>query len=183
MPVQIPGDKRQHFKLSFEPGNFDQAVELYNEWMDKLIRLDWPILFGTRRDLDAVPMDKGVVQEGQSFPPDKNADDSKAAALFASGDNLENALPIAPETQNLDIPKSLNAVVQVRPSSVIYTFYQHEQIPGAGNGLFALRDIPKFTYLGFYFGVPMTEDDFDSLKEHVGQASQYSVRFSRHIYT
>ncbi|KAJ3271199.1 hypothetical protein HDV01_006988 [Terramyces sp. JEL0728] len=50
-------------------------------------------------------------------------------------------------------------------------------IPNAGNGLFAKRTIPKSTFLGFYFGVPMTEDEFDSLKEGKGQASVYSHRY------
>ncbi len=69
--------------------------------------------------------------------------------------------------QSLDIPKSLDDVVEVRESS----------IPNAGRGVFAKRRIPKHTIVGFYFGVPLTEDEFDCVKEKIGQASQYAVRF------
>ena len=45
VPVDIPGSKKQHFKLAYEPGNFDSALENYNKWMKQLIEHDWPILF------------------------------------------------------------------------------------------------------------------------------------------
>src|SRR6266511_2624551 len=51
-----------------------------------------------------------------------------------------------------NVPKSLSDVVEVRPST----------IPNAGNGLFAKRNLPMGTPLGFYFGVPMMEDEFDN---------------------
>jgi hypothetical protein len=68
--------------------------------------------------------------------------------------------------QSPDIPKSVDEVVEVRESS----------IPNAGRGVFAKRRIPKHTIIGFYFGVPLTEDEFDCVKEKIGQASQYAVR-------
>jgi hypothetical protein len=70
-----------------------------------------------------------------------------------------------------NVPKSLNDVVEVRPST----------IPNAGNGLFARRNLPMSTPLGFYFGVPMMEDEFDSSKDKVGRASHYSMRYKHTI--
>ncbi|CAG8577386.1 9444_t:CDS:2 [Funneliformis mosseae] len=70
-----------------------------------------------------------------------------------------------------NVPKSLNDVVEVRPST----------IQNAGNGLFAKRNLPMATPLGFYFGVPMMEDDFDNSKDKIGRASHYSMRYKHTI--
>ena len=69
------------------------------------------------------------------------------------------------------IPKSWKDIVRIAPST----------IPSAGNGLFAIRDLPSHCPLGFYFGVPMTEDEFDSLKDHLGMASHYSIMYRRTV--
>ncbi|KAL1921714.1 uncharacterized protein VTP21DRAFT_10356 [Calcarisporiella thermophila] len=70
-----------------------------------------------------------------------------------------------------DVPKSIHDIVEVRPST----------IPGAGSGLFAKRFLPYNTPLGFYFGVPMTEDEYDSLKDGVGLASNYSIMYRKSV--
>lgn len=70
-----------------------------------------------------------------------------------------------------DIPKHWTDIVEVKPSL----------IPGAGNGLFAKRKLPYNTPIGFYFGVPMTEDEFDSLKDRVGRSSEYSIMYRRTV--
>ncbi|KAJ2635495.1 hypothetical protein GGF40_003571 [Coemansia sp. RSA 1286] len=70
-----------------------------------------------------------------------------------------------------NIPKTWQDIVEVKPST----------IPNAGNGLFAVRDLPAGIPLGFYFGVPMTEDEFDSLKENIGLSSHYSIMYRRTV--
>jgi hypothetical protein len=70
-----------------------------------------------------------------------------------------------------NIPKCWQDIVEVKPST----------IPNSGNGLFAARDLPYNTPLGFYFGVPMSEDEFDSLKDNVGVASQYSIMYRKTV--
>ncbi|PVV04427.1 hypothetical protein BB560_001077 [Smittium megazygosporum] len=72
---------------------------------------------------------------------------------------------------NLEIPKSWRDIVTVKKST----------IPNAGKGLFAKRFIPAGIPLGFYFGVPMTEYEFDSLKDRVGMASHYSIMYRRTV--
>jgi hypothetical protein len=70
-----------------------------------------------------------------------------------------------------NVPGCWQDIVEVKPST----------IPNSGNGLFAARDLPHNTPLGFYFGVPMTEDEFDSLKDSVGMASQYSIMYRKTV--
>ncbi|ORY95353.1 hypothetical protein BCR43DRAFT_492848 [Syncephalastrum racemosum] len=70
-----------------------------------------------------------------------------------------------------DVPTRWQDIVRVAPST----------IPGAGQGLFATRKLPYNIPLGFYFGVPMTEDEFDSLKNDVGRASEYSIMYRRTV--
>ncbi|KAG2205021.1 hypothetical protein INT47_002645 [Mucor saturninus] len=86
--------------------------------------------------------------------------------------------PIPPEPfitlEQLDlsnIPQSWRDIVRVAPS----------RIPFGGNGLFAKRKLPYNTPIGFYFGVPMTEDEFDSLKDRVGRSSEYSIMYRRTV--
>lgn len=86
--------------------------------------------------------------------------------------------PIPPEPfitlEQLDlsnIPQSWHDIVEVAPSL----------IPFGGNGLFAKRKLPYNTPIGFYFGVPMTEDEFDSLKDRVGRSSEYSIMYRRTV--
>lgn len=57
----------------------------------------------------------------------------------------------------------------------MFNFIFIQQIENAGRGLFAKCLIPKWAIIGFYFGVPMTELEFDSLKDGKGLASNYSV--------
>jgi hypothetical protein len=70
-----------------------------------------------------------------------------------------------------NVPRSINDIVEVRQST----------IPNAGMGLYAKRDLPPHIPLGFYFGVPMTEDEFDSLKDHLGMASHYSIMYRKTV--
>jgi hypothetical protein len=65
----------------------------------------------------------------------------------------------------LTLPKSMTDLLEVKESGV----------EGAGSGCFTRYNIPVHALIGFYFGVPMTEDEFDSLKDKVGLASSYSV--------
>lgn len=69
------------------------------------------------------------------------------------------------------VPQRWQDIVRIGPST----------IPNGGQGLFAARDLPYNTPLGFYFGVPMTEFEFDSIKENVGRASQYSILYRRTV--
>ncbi|KAJ3130385.1 hypothetical protein HK098_002614 [Nowakowskiella sp. JEL0407] len=69
------------------------------------------------------------------------------------------------------VPSSLDDILEVKESS----------IPNAGRGLFAKRRIPRGVILGYYFGVPMTEDEFDAIKDNVGVASHYSHRYRNFV--
>ncbi|KAI8825609.1 uncharacterized protein EV422DRAFT_583031 [Fimicolochytrium jonesii] len=65
------------------------------------------------------------------------------------------------------IPTSLHDILDVRVST----------IPNAGRGAFAKRFIPARTEIGFYFGVPRTEDEFDMLKGHLPLPNHYAHRY------
>ncbi|OMJ09853.1 hypothetical protein AYI70_g10684 [Smittium culicis] len=73
--------------------------------------------------------------------------------------------------EKLPVPTKLSDIVQVRKSTV----------PNSGDGLFATRFLPKGVPIGFYFGVPMTEDEFDSLKDRVGISSRYSIMYLKTV--
>ncbi|ORZ20509.1 hypothetical protein BCR42DRAFT_408922 [Absidia repens] len=48
------GSRSLHFRLAFKPANFDEAVTLYQSWMETLITQDWPLCFGNLRQLPTI---------------------------------------------------------------------------------------------------------------------------------
>src|SRR5439155_26193406 len=69
------------------------------------------------------------------------------------------------------VPQEIEEIVEVKPST----------IPNAGNGLFAKIDIPNAMPLGFFFGVPMLEEEFELHKDNIGVAADYSIRYKHTI--
>ncbi|KAJ3166950.1 hypothetical protein HDU88_003039 [Geranomyces variabilis] len=65
------------------------------------------------------------------------------------------------------IPTSLRDILEVKEST----------IPNSGRGVFAKWFLPANTEVGFYFGIPMTEDEFDSLKGNLGVSNAYAHRY------
>ncbi|KAI9003377.1 hypothetical protein DFJ74DRAFT_592742, partial [Hyaloraphidium curvatum] len=105
-----------------------------------------------------------------TFEPDAGLDGDRSVEDASCGGFVGRAGVLGTlhvGTARSDLPTSVHDIVEVRESS----------IPNAGRGVFAKRRIPKHTILGFYFGVPMTEDEFDCVKEKTGLASQYAIRY------
>ncbi|KAF9547654.1 hypothetical protein EC957_008011 [Mortierella hygrophila] len=134
---------------------------------------------GVRRlDVDAA----GRLDEPNSCPPTPA---TATALALERGLNLNDSPLINSNTndsimvkkgqqEDLDlsrVPKSLAEVVEVKES----------KLSNAGKGLFAKIDLPAGTPLGFYFGMPISENEFDSLKEGVGAASQYAIMYRRTV--
>lgn len=126
-------------------------------------------------------------QDDYYFKPDSDGNIFNLISSADDGHDLlddEDANPSdsLPETF---IPTSLQDVVHVGVSS----------IPNAGRGVFAKRDLPKNIPIGFYYGgkavphsldstnfsVPMSEDEFDSIKEGVGMASIYTIMYAKTV--
>ncbi|KAJ2470920.1 hypothetical protein GGI02_002614 [Coemansia sp. RSA 2322] len=191
-----PGAKCYHFKLAYDPGDFESARRAYSEWMEVLITKDWPLCFGPEPEPESQSEPVKTLAESLTSTEGREAScleavsdlDSCAqvAASHAAPDipvfeettvSSESAIapaepPMLSATNSADnIPTCWRDIVEVKPST----------IPNAGNGLFAVRDLPPGVPLGFYFGVPMTEDEFDSLKEKVGLASHYSIMYRKTV--
>jgi len=96
---------------------------------------------------------------------------SSATANVTTGDSTKVDEYRLEDLDLSSVPTSLSDVVRVDVSTV----------PNSGNGLFAKIDLPASTPLGFYFGVPMTENEFDSIKDGVGVASHYSIMYRRTV--
>ncbi|KAJ2014224.1 hypothetical protein GGI03_002142 [Coemansia sp. RSA 2337] len=201
-----PGARCYHFKLAYDPGDFESATRAYNEWMEVLITKDWPLCFGPEPEPEPLPGPQIQLTVGDIAEESRSDSDVHNVAISAAVDVAPNgALPVerqeVPERPALEhepqlqpasgesvgiapgivadseppvannIPTCWRDIVEVKPSS----------IPNAGNGLFAVCDLPGGIPLGFYFGVPMTEDEFDSLKEKVGLASHYSIMYRKTV--
>ncbi|KAI7855117.1 hypothetical protein BDC45DRAFT_506589 [Circinella umbellata] len=101
-----------------------------------------------------------------------NGEDGSNTAAIKAVNELEQQEETKLDDLDLsDVPKTWRDILYVGDSS----------IQGAGQGLFAKRKLPYNSPLGFYFGVPMTEDEYDSLKDGVGRASEYSIMYRRTV--
>ncbi|KAG0205979.1 hypothetical protein BGX28_002529 [Mortierella sp. GBA30] len=316
IPFKPEGSRSTHFRLAYQPGDFETAVKEYDSWMEKLIKHDWPLCFGVPKEgaipihileqqeqeqkaleqqvaesenlhatmeltttttvaststsdhadstieptevkAEAAMTENGTVLSAESkkrvpesvetelddtsrnikkprsdqaadlagilktdtpdrYDQDSNMTDKLQQLELKSGSSATPSEPSTPGTthelesttststtsaltdlntatpfskagksgavekvdeyrlEDLDlsnVPTSLADVVRVDVST----------IPNSGNGLFAKVDLPASTPLGFYFGVPMTENEFDSLKDGVGVASHYSIMYRRTV--
>ncbi|KAG0238230.1 hypothetical protein BGW42_006510 [Actinomortierella wolfii] len=282
IPFKPEGSRSTHFRLAYQPGDFDTAVKEYDSWMEKLIKHDWPLCFGTpkpgalpihllekkQEEESAVPQSDGSSTEpasssgtlGSSEISEPLASESRKRTLESdettspaqdkkikveeqsnansgsdqSGDLVNSGNPmtsatatsttdesvvgdseikVAEKMEKLDLQASSSRGKSTpsKPATTKKTYNREENdrvdeyrledldlsnvptklsdivrvdvstIPNAGNGLFAVRDLPASTPLGFYFGVPMTENEFDSLKDGVGLASHYSIMYRRTV--
>ncbi|KAG0046723.1 hypothetical protein BGZ83_008093 [Gryganskiella cystojenkinii] len=301
IPFKPEGSRSTHFRLAYQPGDFDTAVKEYDTWMEKLINLDWPLCFGVPKE-GAVPIhilekeeqtqmtaleqaqgittteqaEKDQIKTGndsrassptnstavsetpigetnatvkedsalshnqnpsstfdskkrspdpiESEDSDRNNKKVRAEQDLPSKDTTdpeatvqvkqEQETKVAEKMEQLDLASSQASTPASTPStpaaqsstaataeSSKVDEYRLEDldlsnvptslddvvrvdistIPSSGNGLFAKIDLPASTPLGFYFGVPMTENEFDSLKDNVGVASHYSIMYRRTV--
>ncbi|ORE08376.1 hypothetical protein BCV72DRAFT_271885 [Rhizopus microsporus var. microsporus] len=201
IPFKPEGSKSTWFKLAYEPGDEGKAVQEYQKWMKKLIEHDWPYCFGIPKVIKEVPEDcqtppvTDTEMKRESIPsepeavtmltpisdvtePFKSETDNEEKRKSRKSPSLKTKVVHPPmptytldELDLSDIPGSWKDIVYVAPS----------RIPGAGLGLFAKRKLPYNAPIGFYFGVPMTEDEFDSLKDRVGRSSEYSIMYRRTV--
>lgn len=149
----------------------DQKQDQDSKVTEKLEQLDLEASQASTPTLQpSTPEAHGTPHSGQSTEvPIPSTSSASANATAADSTKVDEY-----RLEDLDlssVPTSLSDVVRVDVSS----------IPNSGNGLFAKIDLPASTPLGFYFGVPMTENEFDSIKDGVGVASHYSIMYRRTV--
>ncbi|ORX92785.1 hypothetical protein K493DRAFT_316387 [Basidiobolus meristosporus CBS 931.73] len=193
IPFKPEGAKSTHFRLAYEPGNFESARVEYNKWMDKLIKYDWPLCFGKKRESSKeksqhkstskignhlMSSELGGKLSKKTTLTSASVNDVKNEAAPFNSENISRDPAVLPyESLSMvsqdepDCPTKLEEIVVLKDSTDSNT----------ASGLRAVRFIPAWTPLGFYFGVPMTEDEFDSLKDGVGLASHYSMMYRRTV--
>ncbi|KAF9973954.1 hypothetical protein BGZ65_008980, partial [Modicella reniformis] len=235
IPFKPEGSRSTHFRLAYQPGDFDTAVREYDLWVEQLIQKDWPGCFGARRmakqsqvrstEAANEPTRPDLLRAYSSPESRKRGPDVEQSQGQESGNSkkvkAENEEHEDKETneksvtsradgraagrmQRLDIKAAISydGPVSCPPTPITMAAAAIEQrltlnetpkvysprpedvdgeniptcladivrvdvsgIPCAGNGLFAKIDFAAGTPLGFYFGVPMTENEFDSLKD------------------
>ncbi|CAO3632293.1 unnamed protein product [Mucor hiemalis] len=166
IPFKPEGSKSMHFRFSFEPGNYESALKEYTQWQEDLMENDWPSYFGVKK---SAIMSENTVKELEvttKYPTefDEFIAKRKRERLEREGEK-ENCTQSTKHYNYIKeySPKSWQEVVSLRKSNQY--------------GLFANRYLPKNIPLGFYFGVPLTEDEFDSMKDGVGQAAELSYMY------
>ncbi|KAF7727065.1 hypothetical protein EC973_008028 [Apophysomyces ossiformis] len=187
IPFKPNGSRSMHFRLAYEPGNFANAVEEYRKWEKKLIEEDWPHHFGVpkrtkeptithtssnEQQKQMTEFDEFVASRQRARNNSNSYEDkenkNKDTRRSNRAEKKERAEKQRPDLNELDlsrVPTSWKDIVRVDQNLAVY----------------ATRRLPSGTPLGYYFGVPMTEDEFDSLKQSVGHASRYSVMYRKTI--
>ncbi|CAJ0892880.1 13630_t:CDS:2 [Entrophospora sp. SA101] len=182
IPFKKSPDSKTHYKLSFTPNDFDEFYEQYVRWTKRLTEHDWPLLFGKLKD--NAPSDEKIFMLSVGIDTNDNntcircVEKKDCDSKFPSCSRLQSETMSYIQTEEISgwfdlstVPKGIEEIVEVRPST----------IPNAGNGLFAKQDIPNTTPLGFFFGVPMLEEEFELHKDSIGMAADYSMRYKHTI--
>ncbi|KAI7899368.1 uncharacterized protein BX663DRAFT_555004 [Cokeromyces recurvatus] len=152
IPFKPDGSRSMHFKLSFEPGSFENAFQDYKDWQDNLVKIDWPYYFSLRQQENKkIRMNRMSIEnlvedlEVTEYPTEFDEFIAKRKRARQEEERIQQEIMIE------EIPRTWKDLIV--SSKVDNQF-----------SLSAKRFLPKNIPLGFYFGVPMTEDEFDSLK-------------------
>lgn len=105
------------------------------------------------------PIQFGNVRQKVAKQPDEDAGDEK---LHPAGEGENND-----GDGNVFIPKSVEDIFEVKAST----------IQNAGRGLFSKIYIPPRVILGYYFGVPYPEDEFDYVKGNRGHSGEFAHKY------
>ncbi|KAI8598477.1 hypothetical protein EDD21DRAFT_340987 [Dissophora ornata] len=185
LPIHVLERREEARKDTASQGQDDLRDDLQDQdskVADKLERMELKSTSSAASSLPTTPATT-LFQEPESISTiNANAIPATLAASSSTTSKSVKASTPQPNSEKVDeyrledldlssVPTSLADVVRVGLSS----------IPNSGNGLFAKVDLPASTPLGFYFGVPMTENEFDSLKDGLGVASHYSIMYRRTV--
>lgn len=147
------------FKLSFEPPTFDSAFREYQKWQENLMKYDWPCHFGAsqqaRKRKSIMSISNLLVEQQQTYATEFDEFIAKRRCQEKLNKKLTSEKTVLlPPTSWKDLVYSDNCC------------------------LFAKRFIPKNTPLGFYFGIPTSESEFEALKElHYPSSSRYAYMY------
>lgn len=148
VPFRPDGSRCMHFRLAYDPSNYKDAVRVYKQWESRLAREGWPIYFG-----QFIPVLTG--KWSSRVQPAATEFDA-----FILARRQEGFLDTS------QVPKSWQDLVQVVVDD-----------QSGAKKLIAVRQLPANIPLGFYFGVPMCKDEFNSFKDGLGEASERCVLY------
>ncbi|KAI7887754.1 uncharacterized protein EV154DRAFT_426860 [Mucor mucedo] len=182
IPFKPDGSKSMHFRLSFEPGSFESAFKEYNEWQANLVQHDWPYCFGSQKKpkLDFVK----ELEIMQTYPTEFDeflANRKRQRNLTKSESMVVKKTKKEEHKDEQGTPRQWQDIIALKKSTASANDNYHYYNNNNYYGLFASRPLPHNIPLGYYFGVPMTEDEFDSMKDGIGQASEYSYMYQKTV--
>ncbi|KAJ8659578.1 hypothetical protein O0I10_004555 [Lichtheimia ornata] len=149
VPFRPDGSRCMHFRLAYDPSNYKDAVRVYKQWESRLAREGWPIYFGQFIPVLAGKWSSRVQPAATEFD------------AFILARRQEGLLDTS------QVPKSWHDLVKV----------VNDEEDEHKKKLIAVRQLPANTPLGFYFGVPMCKDEFNSFKDGLGEASERCVLY------
>ncbi|KAI8097016.1 uncharacterized protein BX664DRAFT_292287 [Halteromyces radiatus] len=245
-----PGSRSMHFRLTFKPANFPQAVATYQRWMKILVTHDWPLCFGkptrsklsfdneqvlptprtsnsttnttvSTSSLDATLDHKSVEQHHATATTTTTTTTSSSSSSSerlrqrmmkkdeSDKENQTQSSPLVTSEQSKntettiydktmeeqgicasilwtisgddradvdtpDIPTGWRDIVRVEHKS-------NRNKDDLCHSVYAKRRLPPNTPLGFYFGTPTTEDEFDVFKQVQGATRKYCVMYGHTV--
>ncbi|KAI7861465.1 hypothetical protein BDF14DRAFT_1869056 [Spinellus fusiger] len=177
IPFRPHGSRCMHFTLAYKPISFEKACAEYRTWEDKLVTESWPFYFRTLTKKDTYPALHKEMTEFDEFIASRSLQSlSKGSGHCSTEKDSASMTPMGTFSQGPSyIPHPMHSV-HATPTS----WRDLVRVEG-DRGVFALRSLPPHLPLGLYFGVPMSEDEFGSLKQGVGKADAYSLMFRHTI--
>ena len=194
VPFRPHGSRCMHFKLAFNPGNLKDAIQEYTQWETRLAQEEWPLYFGKQKRKEEEPLlSSPLTTDTMATTTTTITTVSEPFITFSTTNDIEmtefdafllskrQQVKQQQQQQQQPQPRSSRLDEEFDLTNVPKTWRDFIDIVAVDNDgqhtLVATRSIPNNTPLGFYFGVPMTTDEFDSLKDGVGNAEAFSVKY------
>ncbi|KAG2228039.1 hypothetical protein INT45_012063 [Circinella minor] len=186
VPFRPHGSRCMHFKLAFNPGNLKDAIQEYTLWETRLAREEWPLYFGKQKRTEETLPSSLITTDTMTTKTTNTTVSDPSITFSTTNDNemtefdafLLSKRQVKQQQQQSQSPPLEEKFDLTNVPKTWHDLLHVVAVDGGGQQkLVATRLIPKGTPLGFYFGVPMTTDEFDSLKEGVGNAEAFSVKY------
>ncbi|OAD78509.1 hypothetical protein PHYBLDRAFT_179571 [Phycomyces blakesleeanus NRRL 1555(-)] len=170
IPFKPHGSRSMHFKLAETPKKFEKACLEYRQWEEHLEREKWPDYFGYEEKIEPLVHEEEITEFDEFIASRLRA---RQANLHPSNGRILEDESVKDKEKELEIT---HVSYEQRHTEHLHnignmpTSWKDLVRVDKGKGVFAVRPLPQKIPLGFYFGAPMPEDKFESLKESVGSA-------------
>lgn len=181
------------------PIGLEDAAITYQRWCHHLVTIDWPHYFPpptSKPEIFCIDDEDDAMStlssERSMSPILEEATKPQSDEMLSSERSIPPALKEFEKTRPIKLSEAVRLCqpsTTETPEDVVimldrlpipcyeYPTRWSDLVKVTAEGVFSVRFLPANTPIGFYYGAPMSEDEFDALKYREGRASQFSLMY------